>query len=191
VNRWAPKPTTRIEGVLCGLNSAQRPWAWMTNTGGAGTDSVSWTWSWGSDSLTKGENFLLAVALESDAGTTNNLGLGTPMAGNLLVYPFYRIDQPTTPAIPSLKAIPRLCTVAINGTWKSVPFVRYSLTDKDYVSIRVFNLQGSCIMSLCNGVQPAGYYSIPLPKDKMASGCYVLKFLTGNFEKRQAFAITR
>jgi len=37
-----------------------------------------------------GENFIYAVPLEDQAATTNNLGLGTPFAGNLAVYPVYR-----------------------------------------------------------------------------------------------------
>jgi hypothetical protein len=35
------------------------------------------------------------VPLDSQAATLNNLGLGTPFAGNLMVYPLYRIDQPS------------------------------------------------------------------------------------------------
>jgi YVTN family beta-propeller protein len=93
VNRWTPKPTTRIEGVLFGLNSAQRPWRWTPITSGSGTDSVRWTSNWGTDSLIKGENFVLGVALESDAAITGNLGIGTPMAGNLMVYPLYRMNS--------------------------------------------------------------------------------------------------
>jgi len=95
VNRWTPKPTTRIEGVLNRLNSAQQSWNWAQITNGVGSDSVRWSWTWGSDSLIKGENWVLSVALESDAAITNNLGLGSPFAGNLTVYPLYRIDPPS------------------------------------------------------------------------------------------------
>jgi YVTN family beta-propeller protein len=95
VNRWVPKPTTRIEGVLNRLNSAQQSWNWAQITNGAGSDSVRWSWTWGSDSLIKGENWVLSVALESEAAITNNLGLGSPFSGNLTVYPLYRIDPPS------------------------------------------------------------------------------------------------
>jgi YVTN family beta-propeller protein len=91
VNRWTLKPTTRIEGVIGTLNSEQRPWTYTNITYGAGTDSVRWAWNWGTDSLVKGENFVLGAAFESDAATTNNLGLGSPFTGNLLVYPLYRM----------------------------------------------------------------------------------------------------
>jgi YVTN family beta-propeller protein len=92
VNRLSPY-RNRIEGVLFGLNSAQLPWRWSTITSGSGTDSVRWASNWGTDSLIKGENFVLGVALESDAATTNNEGLGSPFAGNLFVYPLYRMNS--------------------------------------------------------------------------------------------------
>jgi len=92
VNRWA-LAATRIEGVLTGLNSAQRFWTWAQITGGIGTDSVSWDYNWGTDSLILGENFVLCVALESDVSIMNNLGPGTPFAGNLTVYPLYRMGH--------------------------------------------------------------------------------------------------
>jgi len=95
VNRWTPKPTTRIERVLQSLNTSQRPWALAAITSGARTDSVRWAWMWDTDSLIKGENLICAVALESDAAITKNLGFGTPFSGNLMVYPLYRINPPS------------------------------------------------------------------------------------------------
>ena len=94
MNRLTPYQN-RIERVLQHLNTAQNSWNLASITSGAGTDSVRWSWNWGTDSLIKGENFVLATALESDCATTNNEGLGSPFAGNVTVYPVYRIDQPT------------------------------------------------------------------------------------------------
>jgi len=90
VNRSAPGHTTMM-GVLNRGWTAQLPWNWATVTGGGGTDSVTWSYSWGTDSLILGENFVCAVPLEDQAATTNNLGPGTPFAGNIEVYPLYRI----------------------------------------------------------------------------------------------------
>jgi YVTN family beta-propeller protein len=73
--------------------TSQRAWDPATTTAGNGTDSLSWSWSWGSDSLIQGENFLCVSPLDSGTGTTNNLGLGTPFAGNLLVHPLYRLSR--------------------------------------------------------------------------------------------------
>ena len=78
-------------GVGNRVNTAQMAWDWATVTSGAGTDSITWAYNWGTDSLILGENFVCAVPLEDQAATTNNLGLGTPFAGNLEVYPVYRM----------------------------------------------------------------------------------------------------
>jgi len=90
VNRWTPGRTTMM-GVVNRVGTTQMPWDWATVTSGAGTDSITWTYNWGSDSLIAGENFICCVPLEDQAATTNNLGLGTPFAGNLEVYPVYRM----------------------------------------------------------------------------------------------------
>jgi YVTN family beta-propeller protein len=92
VNRWSPAATT-IMGVGNRYGTTQRQWDWATVTHGAGTDSVQWAWSWGTDSLVWGENFLCAVPFEDQAAITNNLGVGTPFAGNREVYPVYRVAQ--------------------------------------------------------------------------------------------------
>jgi hypothetical protein len=90
VNRWTPNRTAMM-GVLTRVGTAQLPWNWAYATGGGGTDSITWSYNWGTDSLIQGENFVCCVPLEDQAGTTNNLGLGSPFAGNLEVYPVYRI----------------------------------------------------------------------------------------------------
>jgi hypothetical protein len=69
------------------------PCDWANVTSGAGTDSITWTYTWGADSLLLGENFVCAMPLEDQAATTNNLGMGTPFAGNLEVYPVYRTKR--------------------------------------------------------------------------------------------------
>ena len=78
-------------GVGNRMNTAQTAWNWATVTSGAGTDSITWTYNWGTDSLISGENFVCCVPFEGQAGTMNNLGLGSPFVGNLEVYPAYRI----------------------------------------------------------------------------------------------------
>jgi DNA-binding beta-propeller fold protein YncE len=90
VNRATPGRTAMM-GVGNQLNTTQAAWDWANITSGAGTDSVAWTYNWGTDSLIAGENFVCCVPLEDQTATTNNLGLGTPFAGNLEVYPVYRV----------------------------------------------------------------------------------------------------
>jgi YVTN family beta-propeller protein len=119
VNRATPKPTTRIEGVMRGLKSLDSPWAWTTIASRAGTDSIGWAMSWGTDSLMRGENFVLCVAMESDAATTNNLGLGTPFAGNLMVYPVYRVN-PTPPTLVSPLDLSVGQPLSLTFSWNAV-----------------------------------------------------------------------
>ncbi|UCG41895.1 MAG: YncE family protein, partial [candidate division WOR-3 bacterium] len=91
VNRSVPNRTNMI-GVVNRLNTCQQCWNVATITSGQGTDSITWSWNWCEDSLVRGENFLVAVPLEGQAGTTNSLGPGTPFAGNMEVYPVYRVE---------------------------------------------------------------------------------------------------
>ena len=90
VNRSIPGRTPMM-GICNRVGSAQKAWSWATVNSGAGTDSITWSYAWGTDSLIAGENFICCVPLEAQAATTNNLGLGSPFAGNLEVYPVYRI----------------------------------------------------------------------------------------------------
>jgi hypothetical protein len=91
VNRSTPNRTAMI-GVGNRWSTAQVAWDWATVTAGAGTDSITWSYTWGADSLVWGENFVCCVPLEDEAASTNNLGLGSPFAGNLEVYPLYRLN---------------------------------------------------------------------------------------------------
>lgn len=79
-------------GVGNRVSTSQVAWDWATVTYGAGTDSIMWTYNWGVDSLILGENLVCCVPLEEQVATTNNLGLGTPFAGNIEVYPLYRVE---------------------------------------------------------------------------------------------------
>ncbi len=89
-----------IEGVFNRVNTAQSGWNWAFITSMAGTDSTRWSYNWGTtDSLTIGENYLCLFAADSQCGTLNNLGMGTPFTGNVTVYPMYYI--PATLSSPN------------------------------------------------------------------------------------------
>jgi YVTN family beta-propeller protein len=93
VGRSTPN-RTRMMTVGNRWMTAQQAWdtAHITYTSPGG-DSIQWTYVWGSDSLILGENFVCCVPLEDQAAITNNLGLGTPFAGNTEVYPVYRVGS--------------------------------------------------------------------------------------------------
>ena len=129
-------------GVVNHTNTAQAAWDTAAVTSGAGTVSITWTYNWGTDSLIPGENFICVQPLESDAAITNNEGLGTPFAGNLLVFPIYRIppdvgaDSVLRPVasflMPSWK-IPPLVRIKNFGSVTQGPFgVRLTISPGDY-----------------------------------------------------------
>jgi hypothetical protein len=113
VNRSTPGRTAMM-GVCNRTGTAQKAWNWATVTGGAGTDSITWSYTWGADSLLLGENFVCCLPLEDQAATGNNLGLGSPFAGNLEVYPLYRVEyhagmeESFKPQAPSFKPEPTI-----------------------------------------------------------------------------------
>jgi len=119
VNRSTPNRNVMM-GVVNRMNTAQKAWDWAAVTSGAGTDSITWTYNWGADSLIPGENYVCAQPLESDAGITNNEGMGTPFAGNLLVYPLYRIP----PDIGTDSILRPVASFLAEGSWKIPPSAR-------------------------------------------------------------------
>ena len=129
-------------GVGNRVNTAQKAWNWANVTSGARSVSITWTYEWGTDSLIPGENYVCAQPLESDAAITNNEGMGTPFAGNLLVLPIYRLppdvgaDCVLRPVasflMPSWK-IPPLVRIKNFGSVTQGPFnVRFTISPGDY-----------------------------------------------------------
>ncbi|OGF17159.1 MAG: hypothetical protein A2509_10050, partial [Candidatus Edwardsbacteria bacterium RIFOXYD12_FULL_50_11] len=86
---WPPNWIT-LDHVLDKWMTGQEAWHQASVNGSGKT--VDWTYAWGGDSLLWGLNYLNIVPL-SQSGTTNNLGLGTAMTGNLLTYPIYYLDN--------------------------------------------------------------------------------------------------
>jgi DNA-binding beta-propeller fold protein YncE len=104
-NSSLSKPQSIIEKIMEGNGFIPASWSAGTIIGNASTSSVSWNWNWGTDSLLPGLNYLSCAAFESNSGTTNNYGTGTPFSGNVTVYPilYYRpIQIMSVPAAPSL-----------------------------------------------------------------------------------------
>jgi|GEM_PF-848816 len=93
VNRWSPYRTDMM-GVINDWISEQNEWNWAAGPNDStSSDSIGWTYAWGSDSLLFGENFINIVPLEMQASGTNNTGIGSALAGNMLTYPVYYLDS--------------------------------------------------------------------------------------------------
>jgi len=98
-NHWSPYKT-KIKNAMFSLATSQSFWKFAYNF--SSTDS-SLYWStqnylWGADSAFYGENIYRCYSLETQGASTNNLGIGTPFAGNVLNRMLYRIDY-ASPAI--------------------------------------------------------------------------------------------
>jgi YVTN family beta-propeller protein len=161
VNRWQPNATAML-GVVDNWLAGQEEWVWATITSGLGTDSIHWQYSWNGDSLILGENFINVVSLESQAAITNNLGLGTPFAGNMLVYPIYRMyplgveektDRPGFRPYTLFDAYP-------NPSRDHVVF-RYQLPkNSSSVRLDIYDITGRLVKRFNMGEQEPGYYEL-------------------------------
>ena len=181
-------------GVGNRANTAQATWDWANVTSGAGTDSITWSYAWGADSLILGENFVCAQPLESDAGTTNNEGMGTPLAGNLEVYPVYRLPRvigvESGQREPGI-GVPALAVEPNPNTGRAL--ITYSLPRPGNVSLRLYDVAGKLVQTLATGSQMAGSHRLSLTaNDKrraLAAGIYVLRLESNGSHATRKFVI--
>jgi arabinoxylan arabinofuranohydrolase len=59
--------------------------------------------------------------------------------------------------------------------------IRYALPEKHYISIRVYDLLGREIATLIDGIEEAGYYSVPFDGSRLSSGLYFVQLRSANF----------
>ena len=125
VNHSISKPGNIIDKVMQGNGFIAQNWSQGSINGSGSTDSVSWSWNWGSDSLVLGLNYISCVAFESNTGTTNNCGIGTPFTGNVTIYPILcnKVLSAIVPGAPTLLSPPNGDTALPLSnllTWSSV-----------------------------------------------------------------------
>ncbi|MRR09421.1 T9SS type A sorting domain-containing protein [bacterium] len=164
VNRWSPN-RTGIMGVVNDALPCASSWCWGGGPyDSTATDSVGFFFNWG-DSLVWGENLATFTPLEMMAATTNNLGLGTPFAGNRLVFPVYRVDEAAYGVAwrPTELPAPRTPVVQLRQN-RPNPFSRstaieYQLAAPGRVVLAVYNVAGQRVATLVDAVQGAGEHS--------------------------------
>jgi uncharacterized repeat protein (TIGR02543 family) len=84
-----------------------------------------------------------------------------------------------TVAIPSTAVIPKSFSFAMNGMWNSRSSISYALPAETRVSIRLYDIQGRLIATLCDSYEPAGYYHVPVSRVTLSNGYYLLDFRAG------------
>jgi hypothetical protein len=66
--------------------------------------------------------------------------------------------------------------------FNSLTHISYSLPEKYYVTLYVFDVLGRKVAELVNGVQARGRYSVPFDGSNLASGMYFYRFSAGGHE---------
>jgi len=161
-------------GVLGRRGTAQQIFSWADITSGAGTDSVAWSFAWGTDSLTSGENFICVVPMEMDAATTNNEGLGSPFAGNMVVYPLYRtwglgLQEPASSSSPFRP----FGTTMLRGA-----LVMPGASSRNPQAASLLDISGRKVMDLRPGANdvralaPGIYFVRAVGLEQSAAGCH-------------------
>ncbi|NOX88948.1 MAG: S8 family serine peptidase [Calditrichaeota bacterium] len=69
--------------------------------------------------------------------------------------------------------------------------ISYQLAKAEHVQIKIYNTQGQRIMTLIDGVQPAGYYKLNFNAQNLASGIYFYKMKAGSFEKMRKMILLK
>jgi len=59
--------------------------------------------------------------------------------------------------------------------------VRYAINNREFVSLKVYDVLGNEVATLVNGEKPAGEYTVKFDASKLASGVYVYQIKAGEF----------
>ena len=96
INHWSPYKTTISRGFFS-LASSQSFWKFESYLVSSTDSSRTWATGngWGADTAIYGDNVYRRCALESQAMSTNNLGVGTPFVGSITTDVMYRLDNAT------------------------------------------------------------------------------------------------
>ncbi|MBU1355695.1 MAG: T9SS type A sorting domain-containing protein, partial [Candidatus Edwardsbacteria bacterium] len=195
VNRW-PAGKTDMMGVINDCLPCPNSWQWSAGPfDSTSSDSIGFNFNWG-DSLIWGENFVTFVPLEMQAATSNNLGLGTPFAGNMLVYPVYRIDSTAYYGVggqPADGGKPLVLRLEQNwpNPMKDRTTIRYQLSKSTAVKVEIYNVAGQRVKTLVQGIQPAGYHTVQWNAIGVSAGVYFYRLQTGEFSSTKKLMIVR
>ncbi len=78
--------------------------------------------------------------------------------------------------------LPKSYSLNFYGMPNARSLITYALPVPSQVSIRLYNIQGKFIATLCNSYQASGYYQIPANLTALSKGFYVLSFTAGAYE---------
>jgi hypothetical protein len=69
--------------------------------------------------------------------------------------------------------------------------INYSIAKEGNVSLTVYNVIGSKVATIVNGYKPAGNYSVQFNGNNLASGIYLYKLESGNYNAAKKFVLIK
>jgi hypothetical protein len=69
--------------------------------------------------------------------------------------------------------------------------IKYELPQLSHVSIKIYGINGQCIYVPVCSMQPPGYYTMRIDRQKLARGCYIVKFNAGIYNKTEVIHLTK
>jgi len=86
-------------------------------------------------------------------------------------------------------------TITLNQNYPN-PFnnsttISYILPSNGKTVCEVFNILGQKVMTIDNGVLPAGYHSMSLNAAELASGIYIYKVISGQYSQSKKFTLMK
>jgi hypothetical protein len=69
--------------------------------------------------------------------------------------------------------------------------IRYSLSSKSHVTLKVFNTLGQQVATLVEAVEEPGYHDVRFDGSDLASGVYFYRIQAGSFVQTKKFVLLR
>jgi len=131
------------------------------------------------------------ISIDTSNGTGTVVGsLGITSAQSIAFHPDVVTDIILD---PGLSGVPHRYTLDQNypNPFNPVTTVRYELPEAGRVRLVLYNTLGEAVLTLVDGEQGAGYYSVTVPAENIASGVYFYKLTAGSFSSVRKMILLR
>ena len=122
------------------------------------------------------------------------MGLGTPFAGNLTVYPIYRM-APLTGVDGGVPQTTPPDVYTLNGCYpnptNNVVVLSYQLPKTTDVSIGIYNIAGQIVKRFETKAQPAGTHQIKWQHTELSNGIYFYQLKAGSYSATRKMVVLR